>query len=669
MEEIDREILVEFIKETIEELDALDAKFIELENNPGDSDTINAIFRTMHSIKGSASFFNLNHIRNFAHKLENLLDDLRKGSRKVTKDIINILLEGKDYLDGMFDRLASGDMGVELSGNETSLLEKVDKILSTEEKKEEIKPHHLFHELDKIRHDLDAEDVISKPSVTSMLETIERLREVVLGPEDTGGGDIPQLGQLLVKDGAVTPDDVSDALSKQKKIGEILVEEGKATPDAIEKAAALQEKQSKEISEAKRAKPVPSSAIMGIKKSMRIEEEKIDNFMDAVGELIINAEVFNYLQKKLETGHEIEKLVTEFKNASVDFSELIFNLQKGLAEVRKVSIKGIFQKVPRMVRDLAEKIGKEVDVKVSGEELLVDKSLYEQLESPLNHIIRNAIDHGVELPDDRRAAGKNPVGTVIVSAEEISGDFVISIIDDGKGLDAEALKAKALEKGIITPQAAETMSDKEAYRLIFAPGFSTAEKITDVSGRGVGMDVVMTTLKETKGKIDINTEVGKGTELMISVPMSTTLITISGLVVAVGKEHYIVPMEWVRESIKPGREQITSVKHQGDIIRIREQIYPMFKLFEVFGIVPDHKEPWESVVMVIEKEDQQCCLVVDEIIEETQVVLKDLGEIFSGIPGILGGAILGDGKIGLVVNIEGILNSMKNRFDTLNQEG
>ncbi len=669
MEEIDREILVEFIKETIEELDGLDAKFIELENNPSDSETINAIFRTMHSIKGSASFFNLNHIRNFSHKLENLLDELRKGARKVTKDIINILLEGKDYLDGMFDRLVNGDMGVELFENETSLLEKVDGILATEEEKEEVKPHHLFHELDKMRHDLDAEEVINKPSVAGMLEIIERLREVVLGPEAKGEKDAPPLGQLLVEEGVVTSDDVSNALSKQKRIGEILIEEGKATPDAIARAAQLQEKQNKEISEAKRAKPVPSSAVMGIKKSMRIEEEKIDNFMDAVGELIINAEVFNYLQKKLETGHEIEKLVAEFKNASVDFSELIFNLQKGLAEVRKVSLKGIFQKVPRMVRDLAEKIGKEVDVQVSGEELLVDKSLYEQLESPLNHIIRNAIDHGVELPDDRKASGKNPTGKIIVSAEEVSGDFVISIIDDGKGMDAETLKAKALEKGIITPQMAEVMSDKEAYKLIFAPGFSTAEKVTDVSGRGVGMDVVMTALKEIKGKIDINTEVGRGTELMISVPMSTTLITISGLVVAVGKEHYIVPMEWVRESIKPSREQITSVKHQGDIIQIREQIYPLFKLFEVFGIVPASKEPWESVVMVIEKEDQQCCLVVDEIIEETQVVLKDLGDIFSGIPGILGGAILGDGKIGLVINIEGILNSMKNRFNTINQEG
>jgi len=664
-EEIDHEILVEFMKETIEELDALDAQFIALEKNPQDSDVLNAIFRTMHSIKGSSAFFNLDHIRNFSHKLENLLDELRKGARQVTREIIDMLLKGKDILEDMLNRLAAGDMSVDFRDNEKALLGRLDQVLATREEKGETKPHQVFLEIDKLRLALAQEGLLERASVAALLGAIERLRAAALGDERPAAEEQPPpLGKMLVERGAVSADDVVEALSKQKKIGEILVEEGKVTPENIDQAIEAQRKQAQEISEAKKPK-----ALAGIKKSMRIEEEKIDNFMDVVGELIINAEVFNYLQKKLESGHDSDKLLIEFKNATVDFSELIFNLQKGLAEVRKVSIKGIFQKLPRMVRDLAEGIGKKVDISISGEELLIDKSLFEQIESPLNHIIRNAVDHGVEKPEARLAAGKDPVGKVEVIAEEATGDFIIRIRDDGGGMDAEKLKAKAIEKGVITAAVAETMSDKEAYKLIFAPGFSTAERVTDVSGRGVGMDVVMTALKESKGKVDITTELGKGTELIITVPMSTTLITISGLVVAVGKESFIVPMEWVRESIRPSRGQVSSVKKRGEIIQIREQIYPLFRLYEIFGIDPAFREPQDGVVMVIEKDDQHACLLVDEIIEETQVVLKDLGRMFSSVTGILGGAILGDGNIGLVVNIEGILSSSMRRFDDLAMHG
>ncbi len=663
--EVDREILVEFIKETLEELDGLDVQFIALEKNPKDSDVLNSIFRTMHSIKGASAFFNLTHIRNFAHKLEFLLDDLRKGARSVDKEIINILLKGKDGIENMLNRLASGDTSVDFTAGEEALLGNVEKILESEKEKK-TKPHQLFLEIDKMRESIAQEGLIEKPAIASILDIVDKLREAVLGPETKSDfATAPPIGKVLVEKGFVTEKDVLDALSKQKKIGEILVEEGKATPEAVEMAAGIQAQQAKEISEAKKKKQIEfTGPIAGLKKTMRIEEEKIDTFMDSVGELIINAEVFNYLQKKLESGRDIDKLTTEFKSANVDFSELIFNLQMGLAKVRKIPIKGIFQKLPRMVRDLASDIGKQVELTVVGEELLIDKSLFEQLESPLNHLIRNAVDHGVEFPDIREKAGKNPIGHIEVRAEEISGDLIVHISDDGGGMDAEKLKAYALNKGLITPAASEAMSDREAHRLIFMPGFSMAQKVTDVSGRGVGMDVVMTTVSENNGKIDINTELGKGTVFILTVPTSSALITISGLVVAVGKENYIVPIEWVRESIHPTRDQISSVKKQGEIVRIRDQIYPLLRLHEIFSVEPVHRNPWDGVVMVIEKNGRRCCLLVDEIVEETQVVLKDLGKMFHYIPGILGGAILGDGNVGLVVNIEGIMDSKSDKFKT-----
>lgn len=660
--EVDQEILVEFIKETLEELDGLDSQYIALEKTPGDSDILNSIFRTMHSIKGASAFFNLTHIRNFAHKLEYLLDDLRKGVRSVDEEIINVLLKAKDGLDSMLNRLAVGDMSVDLTEDEEALYKQVEGILDTKAKKEE-KPHQIFLELDKLRAEIGQQGLADKPVVVSLLELLDKLREAVLGPE-AGPADVsaPPLGKVLVGKGLVTEEDVVEALSKQKMLGEILVEGGKVNKNEVERAASEQAQEVREMAEAKKKKATEPAAVTSLKKSMRVEEEKIDNFMNSVGELIINSEVFNYLQKKLESGRDFDKLAMEFKNANVDFSELIFDLQKGLAEVRKVSIKGIFQKLPRMVRDLASGIGKQIELTVTGDDLLIDKSLFEQLESPLNHLIRNAVDHGVETPDIREAAGKSVSGSIHVKAEELSGELVIHIIDDGNGMDAEKLKTSAVNKGVISPDEADAMSDKEAYKLIFMPGFSTAEKVTDVSGRGVGMDVVMTTLRENKGRIDITTQLGKGTDFIISVPMSNTLITISGLVVAVGKENFIVPMEWVRESIHPSRSQVSSVKKQGEIVRIRDQMYPLLKLYEIFSIEPNHAAPWDGVAMLIEKEGQKCCLLVDEIVEETQVVLKDLGEMFNYIPSILGGAILGDGNVGLVLNVDGIINANKDKF-------
>ncbi|MDH5477043.1 MAG: chemotaxis protein CheA [Nitrospinota bacterium] len=653
--EIDREILVEFIKETLEELDGLDPQFIALEKNPHDTGVLNAIFRTMHSIKGSSSFFNLNHIRTFSHKLENLLDDLRKGAREADLEIINIMLEGKDQLEKMLNRLAAGNFSNEMEKSEEELLFAVEKILSqkpTVEKRQ--MPTQVFGEIDLVIPQLAESGLLDHSSVSELVTLVERLREMVLGQ---GGVDsrAPQLGEMLVSEGVVSSADVVGALSKQKKLGDILVEEGKVDRETIEKVGGKQKKIKEEINQASREKT--STVQAQLRKTMRIEEEKIDGFMDVVGELIINAEVFNYLQKKLEAGQDLEKSIMEFKNANLDFSELIFNLQKELAEVRKIPLKGIFQKLPRMVRDLAVGMKKKADIYLTGEKLLVDKSLFEQLESPLNHLIRNSVDHGIESPSERLAMGKAETGSVKVIATEGAGDFIIRIIDDGRGMNVGQIKAKAVEKGLISPENAATISDKDAYRMVFLPGFSTAKNVTDISGRGVGMDVVMTMINENKGKVDIISSPGVGTEIVISLPLSSTLITISGLVVALGTENYIIPMEWVRESINPDREQVISVKGEGELIRIREQLYPLIRLYEEFGAEPRFRNPWDGVVMVIEKDDAHCCVLVDEIIEETQVVLKDLGGLFRGIPEILGGAILGDGNVGLVVNVEGLIKS------------
>jgi two-component system chemotaxis sensor kinase CheA len=632
---IDKEILEEFIKETEEALAELDAKFVALETAPDDSDTINAIFRTVHSIKGSSAFFNLKHIRNFAHKAENLLDELRKGQRPVTTEIVDVLLKGKDKLADMLDRLAGGDMSVDFRGDEEATLAIIEKILEGVSAGEELTPPILCAKVGKLVDAVKADGAaMGNDAVAELVKNVDQLRKAILG-----GVDEPTAaGASAGEEESIT---IEEALAMAQGMAPAAAPPDAGKPAEEPASAAAVERQEK-----KKA---------AIRKTLRIEEEKLDGFMDIVGELIINAEVFNYLQKKLEMGEEIGKLITEFKNANLDFNELTFNLQRGLAEVRKVGINTIFQKLPRMVRDLAGQMDKQVEFTMEGEDLLIDKSLSEQLESPLNHMIRNAVDHGMETPAEREAKGKPSAGRVKVAAAEISGDLVITISDDGHGMDATKLKAKAIEKGIITPHVAEIMPDKEAYKLVFSPGFSTAAKITDVSGRGVGMDVVMTAIRDAKGRVDIETEIGKGTSFHIAVPMSTTLITISGLLVAVGAESYIIPMEWIRESLRPTRDQVSSVKKQGEVVEIRGQLYPLIRVHRLFDIPPRSLDPWDAVVMVIDKDDKRACLLVDEIIEETQVVLKDLGGAFGNVKGIQGGAILGDGKVGLVLNVEGLL--------------
>ncbi len=622
---IDQEILEEFIKETEEALGDLGAKFVALEHDPTDEATINAIFRAVHSIKGSSAFFNLNHIRNYSHKMEYLLDELRKGQRAVTTEIIDILLKGIDHLSAMLARLSGGDTSIDFVGDEAEHLAVIEKLLETKEDAAGI--DNPFATIDPLVAEVRADEVAQmSTAVNKLLDELTRLKKAMAGEEEEEGGK-----------GDVDPNAFS--------IEDALAMGGGPAPEPEPK-----EEEPKPVAE-KIEKKAPTAA----RKTLRIEEEKLDGFMNIVGELIINAEVFNYLQKKLEMGEQIDKLITEFKNANLDFNELTFNLQRGLSEVRKVSINGIFQKFPRMVRDLAQQVGKQVEFSVEGEDIMIDKSLSESIESPLNHMIRNAVDHGVDTPEERIAAGKDPVGHVTVTAAEQSGELIITIVDDGRGMDPERLKAKALEKGVITPAQAETMPDAEAYRLIFAPGFSTAAAVTDISGRGVGMDVVITAVQEAKGRVDVESEFGKGSRFIITVPMASTLITISGLLVAVGKEKYIIPMEWIQESLQPTAKQVTTVKKQGEVIEIRGSLYPLLRLHELFNVKPRSSDPLESVVMVIDKDNVRACLMVDEIIEETQVVLKDLGVAFASVKGILGGAILGDGKVGLVIDVEGAL--------------
>ncbi|MDR3212250.1 MAG: chemotaxis protein CheA [Planctomycetota bacterium] len=393
-------------------------------------------------------------------------------------------------------------------------------------------------------------------------------------------------------------------------------------------------------------------------KTLRVAEEKVDHFMSFVGELIIIGEVFAYIQKKLESYPEARPVAQEFKNANLTFSDLSSNLQKSLMEVRRVPLKSVLQKLHRIIRDTASQLGKKIDLEIIGEDVQIDKSLLEGLESPLVHMVRNSVDHGVELPADRKAAGKGETGKVAIIATATEEQFSLVIKDDGKGLDLEAIKNKAVTKNLISEDAARTMPDKEAFRLIFNAGLSTAKVVTDVSGRGVGMDVVLSNITKMNGNITVDSVKGEGSAFTITLPMTVTLTVIDGLVAKIGDQDYIIPLSDVRESVRPKPDQVHTIRGSQKVLNVRGELHPIVHLTQVLGISAEHScsDPCDgTVVLVHGKKDSSAAFLVDDIIGQQSVVVKELGKEFENIRCIQGGSILGDGRVGLVLNVQGIL--------------
>lgn len=429
-----------------------------------------------------------------------------------------------------------------------------------------------------------------------------------------------------------------------------------------------QKHQEKEAAAPKESKPAESTAAKKEQdehvkkdtgpKSIRIDEEKVDSFMNYVGELIITSEVFSYIHKKLEGVEGIRGIITEFNQAILSFNELSNNLQKSLMEVRRVPLKNIMQKIPRIVRDLSNDLKKEVELKIDGQMIQIDKSLVEKLESPIVHMVRNCVDHAIEMPEDRKKINKPAKGTVEIIAECNEEVFTLTIKDDGKGLDAEGIKTKAVEKGQISQSQADNMTEKDIYKLIFGAGISTAKTVTEVSGRGVGMDVVRTNIEEMNGTIDIDSEINVGTTFTITLPMSLTLMVVDGLLARVGSTTYIIPIANVTESIKPKAEDISTVSGKGEVINVRGNLYPLVRLYKIFGTPPEFTDPCDTVVVIANCDGKSCAFMVDDLLGQQSVVLKELSAYFKELKIIKGGAILGSGKIGLVLDTEYIIESL-----------
>ena len=437
-----------------------------------------------------------------------------------------------------------------------------------------------------------------------------------------------KIGEILIEKGVVSPEMIKDALAEQKekpdkKIGEILITKYKVSPKEVTQALKEQK---------------------GITPTIKVDTRKLDNLIDMVGELVITQSIIR--QNHVLNDIKDQKLARDLSQ----LGRITTELQKTSMSLRMVPIKETFQKIIRLVRDLSKKSGKKVQLVMHGEDTEIDRNMVEELYDPLVHMIRNAIDHGIEMPEDRKAKGKPEIGTVKLFAYHKGGNIVIEIKDDGQGLNKNKILKKAREKGLVSEE--EELSETEIYQLIFKPGFSTAEKVTDVSGRGVGMDVVKKALEKLRGKVEIRTKIGKGTTFIIKLPL--TLAIIDGIIVKVGKHRYILPTVAVQEVFRPTRQQYNTYAEKGEMINIRNTLFPLVRLHRLFNVEAKYTEPWKALMVIVESEDEKKCLMVDEVLGKQEVVIKSLGEGIGRVKGIAGGAIMSDGKVGLILDVTGI---------------
>lgn len=442
----------------------------------------------------------------------------------------------------------------------------------------------------------------------------------------------PKVGEILVQKGLVEPEEVEKvaevARERGKKIGEALVEEGAVSPQDV--GWALREQRRFKESTA----------------SVRVDTVKLDNLVDMVGELVI-------AQSMVLQNPEVQTIKDQkFQKDSVQLRRITAELQRISMSLRMVPIKSTFQKLIRLVRDLSKKSGKDVRLEMRGEDTEIDRNMVEEIYEPLVHMIRNAIDHGLESPEERRALGKDPCGTISLSAEQKGGNIIIELRDDGRGLNAEKIRTKALERGLISPE--EVLDERALFELIFHPGFSTKDEVTDVSGRGVGMDVVRRSVEELRGKLEVSSVPGQGTRFELKLPL--TMAIIDGMVICVGPERYVVPTVALRESLRPSREAYLTVHGSEEMIKVRNQLMPLIRLHDLFNVEPRFRNPWEGLILVVNEDQKSYCLLADEIVGRQEVVIKSLGAGLRHVRGLSGGAILGDGKVALILDVKGIVS-------------
>ena len=655
-----QEILDEFIQEAEEILENLDQELIELESNPTNKELLNQIFRGMHTLKGGAGFLGLESVIELAHIIESIFDKLRNDEMQLDSNKMDTILEGIDIIKNAIETLKS-DYEIPDVEEIREILEKLQSMLDgneqtstpQEEAQTDIEaqnsnePNHPTSKTEeeieiifKDDVDPDIQKLILQYPNKSMVEILDEL--ILLPPEERDMDLIMKLDELIAQDKDVD-DLILEKRKKIKKTEEKAVEQKEqSTPPSP--PPATKEQQTKPAKKPKKEET----------ETIRIDIERVSTLMNLVGELVLDRNRIVKLTSKFRANSEDIEAIEELNEAIAGMSRSVSDLQEVVMKLRMQPVKRIFSKFPRIVRDLAKKVGKKINLELEGEDTEIDRSILNQLEDPLIHLVRNSIDHGIEPPEERIAKGKPETGTIILSALQEGDRIIVSIEDDGRGIDPEKIKKKAIEKGLIRPDQAEQMSDKEAYELIFMPGFSTVDKVSDLSGRGVGMDVVANVIHSLRGAIEVESELGVGTKITMKLPLTVAIIRT--LMVGVNNRIFAIPLFSVVEIIKYRPEDIKDVGIYKSLM-LRDEVYLFFHLNELFDIESKNENRFVIIINIGEK---NIAIAVDNLYGEEEIVIKPLGEMLKDIEGIAGATITGDGKVVLILDIKSLINDKRN---------
>ena len=601
--EDNRELLTEFYAETIDHLQQIEAALLALDQEPDNPEALNSIFRSFHTIKGNAGFLGLVPMHTLAHEVESLLDLARNRRLRLNAAIITEILRSRDALQALIQQVALA--------LEKGLL-----------------PSQIV-------------------PVSHLITAVKRLATVASDePEPSPEATVPApvaMAPMMTIPAAPESSADSDSTPPRATSAEPVAP---VVPMPNEIALPVAPVVSMSAPSDKKATAVAGAKGTG-NATVRVNTEKLDSLMDVVGELVI-------VQSQLiESARQESGTNTTLQRNVAQLSRITKELQSTAMSLRMIPIKPTFQKMERLARDLARDFGKKVAFATSGEDTELDRTVVEEIGDPLVHMVRNALDHGLEAPSERRAAGKPETGTLHLKAYHQGSNIVIELQDDGRGIDPEKVYKKAVERGMFI--AGTQLTHDETLALIFAPGFSTAEKITAVSGRGVGMDVVKRNIEKLRGKIEIVSEVGHGSTFKVKLPL--TMAIIDGLVVRVGEDRFILPSTSVQMALRPQREHVTTVHGKGEVLDLRGRFVPIHRLNRRFGIPGEAANPWEGIVVIVENSGKISALLVDEMVSKQEVVIKNLVAFMQNLPGVAGGAILGDGNIALILDPGSLLNA------------
>ncbi len=682
-----QEILQDFLVESFELIEQLDQDLVELEHRPEDLDLLNRIFRVAHTVKGASSFLNFDVLTHLTHHMEDVLNKARHGELLLDADIMDVVLESIDLMKTLLTTIrdTSKDEGIEVeacvlrlsaitdgdSPSKAPVAEEVVSVIeepvAVEEPAEDepdyanMSDDDVEAEIQRLLEERQAADKAKREAKNESVEEVEEADYSNMSDDDVEAEIQRLLEERQAADKAKREAKIAagEDVPEIPEVNEEKPEEPKAQAPAPAPAAAPAPAPAAPAAAVKKqadTKPAPAPAATTVEQTIRVDVKRLDHLMNLIGELVLGKNRLIKINDDVEERYEGEEFLEELNQVVSIVSLVTTDLQIAVMKTRMLPIGKVFNKFPRMIRDLSRELGKKIELEISGEETELDKSIVEEIGDPLVHIIRNSCDHGVESIEKRVAAGKSETGIIGLKAYNEGNHIVIQITDDGAGMDPDRLKMIAVDKGVISEKEADMMGDKEAFGLIFRPGFSTAAQVTNVSGRGVGMDVVKTNIEKLNGIIDIESELEKGTVMKLKIPL--TLAIIQALLVGVQEEYYAIPLASVLETVRINKDEIYTVENRS-VMRLRDEVLSLVHIADIFEVERVFDSSEHAYVVVLGLAETKIGLIVDTLVGQEEIVIKSMGEYLHGMDGIAGATIRGDGGVTLIVDVAAIMQMAK----------